>query len=307
MTTPTTKTIDLYSIIPVPQRTAAGIADAMVSTPPDVNVQRRWGIISAINADGTVNCLVGGVDIANLRRMATYVPTIGERVMLDVVGTDMTVLGATAPSVRNFNRPTGDIEATFRRTPKPDTIFLQGQTLNRADYPSLFAWVTQQALLSTTANPNNLFGAGDGSTTFTVPDLRGRVLMNADATTPVGSSVGTNLKTLTPEVLPAHSHNVTIDSGGEHKHGVNIVSNASGTHAGHSDYPNSIASNAGGGSGWTFPTSYNVSRGNHTHLVEGDTELGDPHTHTIAEDPVGDGSPLDMRQASYAINYLMWV
>jgi microcystin-dependent protein len=165
----------------------------------------------------------------------------------------------------------------------------------------------QQALLSTTALPNNLFGPGDGTTTFTLPDFRGRVLMNADGTTPVGSSIGVNQRTLSADVLPSHSHNVTIDPGGEHKHAVNIVSNASGSHAGHSDYPNAIASNAGGGSGWTFPTSYNVSRGSHTHLVSGNTETGTAHSHTISQSPVGGGQPLDMRQASYAVNYLIWV
>lgn len=306
MTTPTTTTVDFYSIVPVPTRAAAGIAEAMTPTTDQSAVKRRWGIVSAINGDGTVNCLVGGVDIPSLRYMASYRPSIGERVMLDVVGTDMTVLGATAPSPRSHNRPTGDIEPTFRRTPKPDTLFMQGQTLKRSDYPALFAWVVQQALLSTQAVPNNLFGAGDGSTTFTLPDLRGRVLMNADGTTPVGSSVGTNAKTLTTAELPSHTHDVAIQPGGEHKHAVNIVSGASGSHAGHSDYPNSIASNAGGGSGWTFPTSYNVSRGSHTHNVAGDTETGTAHSHTLSQTPVGGGQPLDMRQASYAVNYLIW-
>lgn len=307
MTTPLQpETVHLYSTIPIPPRASTGIADAMAASTSSSNVLRRWGIISGINSDHTVNVLVGGTEIPNLKRNAAYVPTIGERVLVDTVGTDMTVLGATAPSPRNFNRPTGDIEVTLRRTPKPDTIFLQGQTLNRADYPALYNWAVQQGLMSTAEVPDNLFGNGDGSTTFTVPDFRGRVLMNADGTTPLGSKVGENLKTLAAEVLPEHSHNVTIDPGGAHKHSINITSGSSGTHAGHSDYPNAIASNAGGGSGWTFPTSYNVSRGSHTHQVTGDTGDGEPHTHEISQEAFGGGQPLDMRQASFSVNYLMW-
>jgi microcystin-dependent protein len=308
MTTPLQPTtVHLYSTVPIPPRAASGIADAMASSTSQSNVLRRWGIVSAINTDGTVDVLVGGVNIPALKYHASYQPTIGERVMLDAVGTDMTVLGAIAPSVRNFNRPTGDIEATLRRTPKPDTLFLQGQTVNREDYPSLFNWAVQQGLMSTAQVPDNLFGNGDGSTTFTLPDFRGRVLMNADGTTPLGESVGTNQRTLTADVLPEHDHGVEIEPGGSHKHAVNIISGASGTHAGHSDYPNNIASNAGGGTGWTFPTSYNISRGSHTHSVAGDTETGDPHTHTLTQTPFGGGQPLDMRQASYAVNYLICV
>lgn len=307
MTAPQPETVNFYSIVPVPPRTSSALADAMTSKTPDANVQRRWGIVSAINTDRTVNVVVGGVEVPSLRYMATYVPSVGERVMLDVVGTDLTVLGATAPSPRNFNRPTGDIEITLRKTPKPDTLFLQGQTLNRADYPALFAWIVQQNLLTTTALPNNLFGAGDGSTTFVLPDLRGRVPMGSDATTPVGTSLGQNLRTLTADQIPSHNHDVTIDAGGAHTHAVNLTTNASGTHPGHSDYPNAIASNAGGGAGWTFPTSYNVSRGAHTHAVTGSTETGDPHTHTITQKPIGGDTPVDMRQASYTVNYLIWV
>lgn len=322
----------------------------MTQTTTQSTVLRRWGIVSAINADGTVDVLVGGVNIPNLRRNANYNPSVGERVLLDVVGEDMTVLGATGPSPRSFNRPTGDIEMTLRKTPKPDTLFLQGQTLNRADYPRLFQWVTDQGLLTTAQAPNNLFGAGNGTTTFVLPDFRGRVPSGASTASPLGSMFGADSRALALDQMPVHTHTVadhpghthtvTVASGGDHEHTGsatsagshyhvnNFTSGSGGGHAGHSDYPNSVASNAGGGSGWTFPTSYNRTLGSHSHSISGDTSTTGSHSHTIdinsggghthtgstAANPAqthtvgnaGGTTPVDLRQPSYSVNFLIW-
>ena len=54
-------------------------------------------------------------------------------------------------------------------------VFCAGQTLSRAAYPSL--WTFAQAEI---AASNALFNNGDGSTTFGIADLRGRVLTGKD-------------------------------------------------------------------------------------------------------------------------------
>jgi microcystin-dependent protein len=323
----------------------------MVQTTTQSTVLRRWGIVADIHDDGTVTVLVGGVPIPNLKRNAAYIPTVGERVLLDVVGEDMTVIGATGPSPRNFNRPTGDIEPTLRKTPKPDTLFLQGQTVKRADYPTLFSWVQEQGLLTTAQAPNNLFGGGDGSTTFTLPDLRNRVLFGASTTHPLGSMIGADSRALTEAQMPSHTHtvadhaththSVTVASGGDHSHTGSATStgshyhrndfstSSSGGHAGHSDYPNSVRSATGPGTGWSFPTSYNTTRGAHTHSVVGDTSTDGSHSHSVSINSGGGHShtastaaagptthtvgatggttPVDLRQPSFAINYMIWV
>ncbi|MBS1914164.1 MAG: phage tail protein [Bacteroidetes bacterium] len=78
-----------------------------------------------------------------------------------------------------------------------------GTLLNIADYPDLYQ------LLSTT------YG-GDGVTTFALPDLKGRVIVDSNAPTlPPGTSGGEAAHTLTVAEMPAHSHDVgTTNVGG---------------------------------------------------------------------------------------------
>lgn len=91
-----------------------------------------------------------------------------------------------------------------------------GRLLNRVEYAELFSAIGTQ------------FGAGDGSTTFAIPDLRGRV--------PVGTGAGDNLTTrnmadqggeethtLVADEVPAHTHGSSGAitggiTGGSHSH-----------------------------------------------------------------------------------------
>lgn len=90
-------------------------------------------------------------------------------------------------------------------------LLCAGQAVSRTTYAALFA------AISTT------FGAGDGSTTFTLPDLRGRAVfgvdnMNASAANRVtsggsgisgttrGASGGAETVTLTAGQMPSHNH-----------------------------------------------------------------------------------------------------
>ena len=107
--------------------------------------------------------------------------------------------------------PAGVVSA-FAGTAAPTGYLLcYGQTINRSQYADLFAAI------------GTTYGAGDGSTTFVVPDLRGLVIAGLDnmgGTSAnrllgvVGSVDGDNLgatggnetHTLTTAEMPAHSH-----------------------------------------------------------------------------------------------------
>ena len=87
----------------------------------------------------------------------------------------------------------GQLQSNFMR--------LQGQTLNIADYPSLFK------ILGTT------YG-GDGETTFKLPDASGMTLVGVSDTDTtfktLGSKVGEKEHTLSVDELPSHSHTTKV-------------------------------------------------------------------------------------------------
>ena len=105
-------------------------------------------------------------------------------------------------------------------------LLCDGSAVSRTTYPALFG------VLGTT------YGAGDGTTTFNVPDLRGRVAVAADpgsanttGITAVGQVGGEQFHTLTVAELPVHNHPVT-DPG--HNHAVTDPGHAHGvTDPGH--------------------------------------------------------------------------
>lgn len=114
-------------------------------------------------------------------------------------------------------------------TSAPNSSFVlpYGQAISRTTYASAFS------LMGTT------FGAGDGSTTFNIPDLRGRVIAGLDnmggsaasrltsiyfggAATNLGAVGGSESHTLTTAQLASHSHANTLnDPGHTHSHNAN--------------------------------------------------------------------------------------
>lgn len=100
---------------------------------------------------------------------------------------------------------TGEISmAGFNFAPE-DTLACNGATYSSTSYPALYA------LLGAT------FG-GNGSSTFNVPDLRGRVPMGMGqgaglTNRTLGSKGGEENTTLTLAQIPAHSHTLNAVSG----------------------------------------------------------------------------------------------
>ena len=116
----------------------------------------------------------------------------------------------------------GEVRDYAGSTAPDGWLLCYGQAISRTTYSSLYA------VIGTT------FGAGDGSTTFNVPDLRGRIRAGKDnmggsaasrltsttitsGATTIGNSGGEQTHVLTTAELAAHSHGVT-DAG--HSHGI---------------------------------------------------------------------------------------
>lgn len=153
--------------------------------------------------DVTLKCAGGGDSFVIPQGSALYIT-------LDATS----VLVATLPGV-----PIG-VFVPYAGTSAPSRwLFCYGQAISRTTYAALFAAI------------GTSFGSGDGSTTFNVPDLRGRVVAGKDnmggssadrLTSPLDGDVlaaagGSQSHTLSTSEIPAHTHTVqwgTIDTDG---------------------------------------------------------------------------------------------
>lgn len=96
--------------------------------------------------------------------------------------------------------PIGSALMWFTGVAPTGYLFCEGQAVSRATYADLFA------LIGTT------YGAGDGSTTFNLPDLRDRFPIGASGTKALATTGGS--ETITTAQLPAHSHGIETKSAG---------------------------------------------------------------------------------------------
>lgn len=94
----------------------------------------------------------------------------------------------------SVERLTGEIMAYGGTSAPAGWLICNGTTVSRATYAALFAII------------GTAYGAGDGVTTFTLPNLSGKFPRGASAASPRGSSGGTDSQTLTTANMPLHTH-----------------------------------------------------------------------------------------------------
>jgi microcystin-dependent protein len=125
-------------------------------------------------------------------------------------GTSTTQLATTAFATAAISPFTGSMLMWPTATPPSGFLLCNGQTASRATYAALFAIV------------GTLFGVGDGSTTFTLPDYRDRMPVGA-GTTYVANSLGGSKDA----TLPSHNHTASVTDPG-HFHSSNAITLGAG-------------------------------------------------------------------------------
>lgn len=148
--------------------------------------------------------------------MRAALPMGGNKITGLAPGTNPTDAATVSQISGTASIPIGVVVDYWGTTPPEGYLFAAGQEISRSTYADLFA------VIGTTA------GAGNGSTTFNLPDYRGRIgagrenmttpattRLNTLSSSTLGASGGAQAHTLTTAQLASHSHAVT-DPGHSH-------------------------------------------------------------------------------------------
>mgnify|MGYP001249956246 CR=1 FL=1 len=201
--------------------------------------------------------------------------------------------------------PIGSVVDYAGITAPTNWLFCYGQAISRTTYAALFAVI------------GTAWGAGNGTTTFNLPDCRGRAAIGKDdmggtaanrITTAgagfdgstIAAAGGTQTHTLTTAQIPVHNHTASSASAGSHSHTGTAASAGNHAHTG-----TTVADGNHAHSGTT------ADNGNHQHtysapqatiffgggggqnipsIVTGNTSAGGTHAHTFNTNTTGNHS-----------------
>lgn len=208
--------------------------------------------------------VVGTLKTQTLTNKTLTSPKINENVALTATSTELNVLdGITASTTElnytdgvtaaiqtqlNNNTPIGSVTMWVTGTAPTGWLLCQGQAVSRTTYASLFS------VISTT------YGVGDNSTTFNLPDLRGRVPMGAGTGRNVADSADLTARTLGAKISDAETVTLTAAQSGSPAHDHSVTSVTGGTHT----------------------ASGSISTGSHSHTLTMEYSGDATHDHAIS-------------------------
>lgn len=173
------------------------------------------GIVSVeapITNTGTDTAAVIGVDVGTTSgTVAAGDHTHDDRYYTETE-MDAIIAAALAASV-----PVGTVSQTARATAPTGYLICDGSAISRTTYSDLFTAI------------GTAYGSGDGSTTFNVPNLKGKVPVGRDASQTefdtLGETGGAKTHQLSVDELPSHSHSMA------HTHTFSGTTSSDGAHA----------------------------------------------------------------------------
>lgn len=204
-------------------------------------IRLRIGVITALEGTGSYRVKTDQTDAAWISADKSVGYSIGDRVWMIQQGGVFVVAGRLSGAPLGV--PIGTILPYAGSTPPPGWLKADGSAISRSTYATLFAAT------------GTAFGAGNGTTTFNIPDLDDRVPVGGGFTFSHGDTGGAMSVTLSVGQMPAHNHGTHVG----HNHSTNGTGNAtvqSGSGA-------TVSNNTAGFTGATA----------HTHDTQGS---GDP-------------------------------
>ena len=186
------------------------------------------------------------------------------------------------------------------KAPNDEWLLCDGSAISRVGFASLFKVIGET------------YGSGDGSTTFNLPDLRGRTAIGAGQADGlsdriIGQAIGEESHTLSISEMPQHAHSGRTDTAGNHTHdGISATANPKFYRSVHESTDTRSAANhqKGWKSGeYKDRTDAEFSNADHTHNFS--TNQSGDHQHTLSLAPEGGNQPHSIIQPSLVLTYVI--
>lgn len=157
------------------------------------------------------------------------------------------------------NAKIGRIRAFAFGTTPAHYLPCNGAAVSRTTYAKLFAKI------------GTTFGAGDGSTTFNVPELRGESIRGLDNGR--GVDVGRALGSFQDGQVPVHTHTASSASTGDHSH--------SGSTSSDNNHQHTASTGVAGAHQHTYSFNTGLENQDHTHTFSASTSASGDHIHYV--------------------------